>query len=161
MIAAVNEVKPHGNKYVFKFLTNNKTNNMTTKETVKAIYDAFANGNIPFILETVSENFTWQDPCDPSVVPYGGVHKGRTEFMEFFQQLGGNTDTTLWQVDDYVSEGELVIAEGKHGFQSKKTGKNVLSEWAMTWRFENGVPVAGRAYYNTSDSEKAFNQNLN
>jgi len=30
---------------------------MTTKETVKAMYDAFATGNIPFISETISEDF--------------------------------------------------------------------------------------------------------
>jgi len=132
---------------------------MTTKETVKAMYDAFATGNIPFILETVSEDFMWHDPSDPSLVPYGGLHKGRTGFMEFFQQLGGNTETTLWQVDDYVSEGETVVAEGKHGFQSKTTGKNAVSEWSMVWKFKNGVPVAGRAYYNTSATEKAFGNN--
>ena len=134
---------------------------MTTKETVKAMYDAFATGNIPFILETVSEDFTWQDPSDPSLVPFGGFHNGRAGMMDFFQQLGGNTDTTLFQVDDYTSEGEVVIAEGKHGFQSKKTGKNALLEWSMVWKFKNGIPVAGRAYYNTSASEKAFTGNLN
>ncbi|HRH61100.1 MAG TPA: nuclear transport factor 2 family protein [Chitinophagaceae bacterium] len=132
---------------------------MTTKETVKAMYDAFATGNIPFILETVSENFTWQDPCNPALVPFGGLHKGKAGFMEFFQQLGSSTDTMLWQVDNYVSEGDTVVAEGKHGFQAKTTGKSVISDWSMVWRFENGVPVEGRSYYNTADSEKAFSNN--
>src|ERR1700751_2024786 len=99
---------------------------MTNKETVKAMYDAFGTGNIPFILETVSENFTWQDPNDPSIVPFGGKHTGRAGMTEFFQQLGGNTDTTVWEVNNYVSEGETVVAEGKHGFTSKKTGKSAL-----------------------------------
>jgi ketosteroid isomerase-like protein len=50
---------------------------MTPKETLKAMYDAFATGNIPFILETISEDFTWKDPSDPSVVPFGGLRKGK------------------------------------------------------------------------------------
>ncbi len=132
---------------------------MSTTETVKALYDAFATGNIPFILENVSEDFTWQDPNDPLIVPYGGLHKGRDGFMQFFQQLGGNTDTSLWQVDDYISEGEMVVAEGKHGFQSKKTGKSALTEWTMVWKFKDGVPVAGKSYYNTAATEKVFNEN--
>jgi ketosteroid isomerase-like protein len=132
---------------------------MTTKETLKAMYEAFATGNIPFILETVSEDFTWQDPSDPAVVPFGGVHKGRAGLMDFFQKLGGSTETTLWQVDDYVNEGEMVVAEGKHGFQSKKTGKSALLEWSMVWKFKDGIPVAGRAYYNTAAAEKAFSEN--
>src|SRR5687768_9314129 len=106
---------------------------MTTKEkeTIKAVYDAFAAGNIPFILESVSENFTWQDPCVPSIVPYGGTHKGRSGFSEFFQKLGGSTETTLWEVTEYVCEGNKVVAAGRHGFKSKNTGKSVSTDWVM------------------------------
>ena|ERR1051326_7942200 len=132
---------------------------MTTKETVKALYDAFATGNIPFILENISENFTWKDPSDPSLVPFGGEHKGRNGMMNFFQKLDGSTNITLWEVNDYVSEGNRVVAQGKHGFQSRKTGKNALLEWTMVWKLENGIPVSGRAYYNTAASEKAFSEN--
>ena len=129
---------------------------MTTKETVKALYDAFAAGNIPFILESVSEDFTWQDPCDPAVVPYGGTHKGRSGFGKFFQKLGGSTETTLWEVNEYVCEGNKVVAAGRHGFQSKTAGKSVATDWAMIWTFKESTPVAGRAYYDTSAVEKVF-----
>ncbi|HEY6975216.1 MAG TPA: nuclear transport factor 2 family protein [Chitinophagaceae bacterium] len=132
---------------------------MTTKETLKALYDAFATGNIPFIIENVSEDFTWQDPSDPAVVPFGGIHKNRTGMMDFFRKLDGSTNTTVWEVDDYVSEGDMVVAEGKHGFESKKTGKSALLEWSMVWKFKNGIPVSGRAYYNTAAAEKAFSEN--
>jgi ketosteroid isomerase-like protein len=54
-----------------------ETATLTAEETVKTIYDAFANGNIPFIIDQVSENFTWQDPCDPSIVPFGGKFQGK------------------------------------------------------------------------------------
>lgn len=129
---------------------------MTTKETVKALYDAFATGNIPFILESVSEDFTWQDPCDSSVVPYGGIHKGRSGFSEFFQKLGGSTETTLWQVNDYVSGGNKVVAAGRHSITSKSAGKSATTDWVMIWTFKDNTPVAGRAYYDTSAVEKAF-----
>jgi ketosteroid isomerase-like protein len=128
----------------------------TKSETVKAIYDAFATGNIPFILESVSEDFTWHDPSNPSIVPYGGTHKGRSGFLEFFQKMGGSTDTTLFQVDGYISEGDKVVATGKHGFHPKTTGKNAVTEWTMIWTFDKDIPVAGRAYYNTSGAENAF-----
>ncbi|HEX5155547.1 MAG TPA: nuclear transport factor 2 family protein [Parafilimonas sp.] len=132
---------------------------MSPKEILKAMYDAFATGNIPFILETISEDFTWKDPCDPSVVPYGGLRQGRKGMMNFFQAIGNSTNLTAWEVTDYVSEGDTVIAEGKHGFQSKKTGKGALLDWAMVWKFKDGVPVAGQSYYNTADCENAFREN--
>lgn len=128
----------------------------STRETIASVYDAFAKGNIPFILDSVSDDFTWQDPCDASIVPYGGIHSGRDGFLSFFQNLGGSINTTTWEVDSYVSEGNKVVATGRHGFEVKKTGKKVMSYWAMVWTFRNDVPVAGRAYYNTSATEDAF-----
>ena len=131
---------------------------MTPKETLKALYEAFGTGNIPYIIDAVSEDFTWKDPSDPSLVPFGGEHKGKAGMMNFFQQIGDSTELTLWEVNNYVGDEDVVVAEGKHGFKSKKTGKNALLEWSMVWRFQNGKPVAGRAYYNTAASEKAFSE---
>src|SRR4029079_14229299 len=101
------------------------------------------------ILESVSEDFTWQDPCDPSVVPYGGIHKGRSGFGEFLQKLGGNTETTLWEVNEYVREGDKAVATGGHAIKSKTAGKSAATDWAMTWTFQKSIPVAGRAFYDT------------
>ena len=118
-----------------------------------------APGTFPYIIDAVSEDFTWKDPSDPSLVPFGGEHKGKAGMMNFFQQIGDSTELTLWEVNNYVGDEDVVVAEGKHGFRSKKTGKNALLEWSMVWRFQNGKPVAGRAYYNTAASEKAFSEN--
>ena len=133
-----------------------ETATMTAQETVKALYDAFGKGNIPFILDHVSDKITWHDPCDPSIVPFGGTHKNKQGFLEFFQQLGASTDTTLWEVNEFVSEENKVVATGRHGFRCKKTGKEAILDWAMVWHFENEVPVSGRSYYNSGDAEAAF-----
>ncbi|HLK31134.1 MAG TPA: nuclear transport factor 2 family protein [Puia sp.] len=133
-----------------------ETATMNSLDTVKAIYDAFVKGDIPFILEHVSEKFIWQDPCDPAIVPYGGKHSGKAGFLNFFQQLGGNTDTTLFEADEFISEKNKVVAIGRHEFTPKKTGKHAHTDWAMIWTFKNGELVAGRAYYNNAETEKAF-----
>ena len=61
-----------------------ETATMKALDTVKAMYDAFGKGDIPSILEHMSEHFTWQDPCDPSIVPYGGKFDGRNKMLNFF-----------------------------------------------------------------------------
>ena len=133
-----------------------ETATLTAQETLKAMYDAFGTGNIPFILDHLSEKFTWQDPCDPSIVPYGGKFEGKSEMMQFFQALGGSVDTILWEVDEYISEGDKVAAIGKHGIRCKETGKEAIANWVMVWHFENDEAVWGRSYYNSDDVEKAF-----
>lgn len=34
---------------------------MKTTQTIEAIYEAFEQGNVPFTLENVAENFMWTD----------------------------------------------------------------------------------------------------
>ncbi|MFN8352974.1 MAG: nuclear transport factor 2 family protein [Spirosomataceae bacterium] len=129
---------------------------MKTTEKIQAIYEAFGQGNVPFILENVADNFTWTDPSDPAIVPHSGTYVGRDGFLTFFQRLGGNTTTTAWEVSGYVSEGNKVVATGKHGVIVNATGKSHLNDWAMEWTFEGDKLVAGRSYYDTAGLEQAF-----
>lgn len=133
-----------------------ETATLTSLEALKALYDAFANGNIPYILDHMPEHFTWHDPSNPSIVPYGGKFKGKAGMLEFFQQLGGSTETTLWEVNEYIAEDNRIAAIGRHGITCKKTGKKAISDFVMIWHFENDEPVAGRSYYNNADTENAF-----
>ena len=131
---------------------------MTNTETIKAFYAAFAQGDIPFIIDGISDEFTWQDPSNPSIVPFGGSYKGKKGMMDFFHNIGANVNTTFFQVEDYVSENGTIVASGKHGFKVKQTGKDALLDWTMIWKFKNGVPVSGHSYYNNAASEKAFSK---
>ncbi len=133
-----------------------ETATLTAQETLKAIYDAFGTGNIPFILDHMSEKFTWEDPANPSIVPYGGKFEGKNDMMRFFQGLGESTDTTLWEVDEYISEDDKVAAIGRHGIGCKKTGKEAIMNWVMIWHFDGDLAVRGRSYYNCVGVEKAF-----
>ena len=128
----------------------------TNQQIVEGIYAAFAQGNVPFILENVAENFTWQDPNNFAIVPHGGIYSGRTEFLNFFRQLDADTATLSFDVSDYATASNLVVAIGQHSVQAKKTGKPLTFEWTMVWRFENGVPVSGRSYYDTASAEKIY-----
>lgn len=125
-------------------------------ETVNAMYSAFAKGDIPFILEHVADNFVWHEPSEPAIVPYGGTHMNTSGFLEFFQLLEVNIDTTLWEVDEYIYDDNNVVATGKHGFVCKKSNTDVLANWAMIWRFKNGELVSGKGYYDTAATENAF-----
>lgn len=128
----------------------------TNTETIAALYEAFGQGNIPFIVENVAETFTWTDPSDPAIVPYGGTHVGRDGFLYFFQQLGGQTQTTHWSVENYAADGDVVFATGQHGITVPKTGKNDLTHWAMRWQFAGGQVVAGESFYDTAGVAEAF-----
>ncbi len=129
---------------------------MSNQATIAAIYSAFEQGDVPFILATVAENFNWTDPSDRNITGQGGTWHGRTDFGEFFGQLVAHTDTTLWEVNDYTSEGNTVVTTGKHGISHKKTGKAYIVDWVMIWHFADGQLVSGRCFYDTARFEAIY-----
>ena len=128
----------------------------TARETVEALYEAFGRGDIPAILDAISDDFTWQDPNNPAIVPFGGKYEGKQAMGRFFQNLGGSVDTTLFEVTGYITEGNKVAAIGRHGFTVKSTGKKAILDWVMIWNIQHDTPVSGRSYYNAAVSEQAF-----
>ena len=128
----------------------------TNKETVEALYNAFGQGNIPFILDAVSEEFTWTDPSNPAILPQGGTHVGKSGFLRFFEKLGEKVDTTHFVVENYLAEGNTVVASGKHGVRIKTSGKEHTNHWIMIWDFEGGIPVRGRSVFDTHQYESLF-----
>ncbi len=128
----------------------------TEKETVEAIYHAFGQGNIPFILDTVTDEFTWTDPSNPTILPQGGTFVGKSGFLSFFEKLGEKIDTTHFEVDNYLAEGNTVVASGKHGVRVKTSGQEYINNWIMIWDFENGKPVKGRSAFDTIQYEALF-----
>jgi ketosteroid isomerase-like protein len=128
----------------------------TNKQTVAAIYEAFGQGNIPFILESVDENFTHFDPTDPTITSHGGQFSGKEEFLSFFQKLGGSVDTTLFEVEKIVADGDNVVATGKHCVTIKKTRKSGIIDWVMVWTFKNGTPMSIKNYYDTARIEALY-----
>ncbi|MBA4854022.1 nuclear transport factor 2 family protein [Emticicia sp. BO119] len=128
----------------------------TNKETVEAMYQAFGQGNIPFILGTVSEEFTWTDPSNPAIVPQGGTFVGKSGFLDFFEKLSEKVETTLFAVDNYLAEGNTVVASGRHGVRIKTSGQDYTTNWIMIWDFENGKPIKGRSVFDTNQYEALF-----
>lgn len=128
----------------------------TNKDLIASIYDAFAHGNVPFILDSVSDAFTWHDPCDSSKAIQGGIYHGKEGFGQFFQKLVSSTETTMWEVQSYVSEGNMVVATGKHGIKAKSTGKSWVNDWVMIWEIENGKVIRGKSYFDTARYEALF-----
>ena len=129
----------------------------TNKELLQAMYDAFSQGNIPFILDSVSDDFTWFDPAYPSIASHGGTYHGKAGLGQFFQNLVSCYDTTHFAAHDFIAEGAKVVATGVQAFILKSNGKTGEFQWAMVWEFKDGKATQGRNYYDTARYEAMYN----
>ena len=100
-------------------------------EVVQEAYDAFGRGDIPAVLERVSDDVAW---TVADVLPQGGSWRGRDEVGEFFKGLGEAYDEISIDVTDFIDGGDQVVGVGVG--QGKRGGNDV--EYGFTHVFTVG-----------------------
>jgi ketosteroid isomerase-like protein len=108
---------------------------MTPKQTVEAVFAAFGRGDIPFILGRIAPDAVWRQPA---TVPYGGDYRGPEGAGQFFSMLAETTETTMFEVDEIIEQGENVFSFGRHTGKGRATGRSATTRWAFRWKVRDG-----------------------
>ena len=123
---------------------------MTNKEIVLQCYADFGKGNIPGLLDAMSENIVWVDPGKKVGNLYKGTRKGKEEVMDFFNTLPGEVTITNFEIKALYEAGDKVFVEGFINGHSTVKKINVASDWLMVWQIENEKVVYHHLYLDTA-----------
>ena len=126
-------------------------------QVVQSAYSAFGRGDIPALLELMTDDIEWTLP-GPAVVPIAGTYKGRDALGEFFAKLGANIEFQKFEPRQFVAEGNLVLVLGSEQGIAKATGKSFSSEWVHAMTVRDGKVSTFRAYIDTAEVAAAFDQ---
>lgn len=127
----------------------------TNLEIVKETYANFLQGNIPAILDTLSDNIEWELPASAHV-SFSGVFKGKDAVLNFFKNVGNDNEFSEFAVDTYVSDGDNVVALGHLSAIAKNTGKASTNKWAHVWQIKEGKVIRHYEYADTAEIRDAF-----
>jgi len=125
-------------------------------QTIKGLYENFTKGNIPALLDGLSDNIIWVDAGAPAI-PYAGTFKGKNEVAQFFSKMNEHCEVLKFDINNIVGFEDKVVSTGVFDIKSRKTGKSAETEWAMLWNFTDGKPSHFRSYLDTAKFAKAFN----
>lgn len=122
---------------------------MSNVETVKAIYEAFGKGEIPFILSCLDENVAWEkwdgNYAQNTDVPYMRERRNPNEVMEFFGETA-KLGITSFEVASIMEGGNKIAVE--FNIEAERFGKE---EEIHLWTFsENGKIIGFRHYLDTA-----------
>lgn len=121
---------------------------------VKQMYDAFARGDVEAVLGAFDANIEW---IEAEGFPYGGTYRGPTAVLDgVFVKLG--TEWDKWQVmpDEFVADGERVVALGHYSGTYKATGSAIRAPFAHAWQLRNGKAVRFQQYTDTKVVQRAL-----
>lgn len=120
---------------------------MSNLNSVKAVYQAFAEGDIPSVLGFLSPEVDW---TEAEGFPYAGTYHGPRAVLEgVFMRLGGEWNGFAAIPDEFIDAGDTVVALGKYSGTYKATGKSFQANFAHVWRVQDGKAVRFTQYVDT------------
>ena len=115
-------------------------------------YDAFAQGDVPAVLQILSEEITWHVPGRS---PLSGDYKGHEDVVGFFatsMELSGGTLRV--DVDEILADGDRVIALTT--VSAQRNGRHWSAPEVHVWRVAGGKAVEFREFQGDQQTEDEF-----
>jgi ketosteroid isomerase-like protein len=104
---------------------------------IRNIYSAFAAGDAQTILDSVTDNAQWINH-GPASIPYAGSRAGKAQITEFFQAIANSTTGGKVLAENYVAQGDTVVATGRYQATVRNTGAEIDTPIAHFFTVRNG-----------------------
>ena len=127
----------------------------TNLEIVQEAYFNFSQGNIPAMLDAMSEGIEWELPSSAHV-NFAGKFSGKQGVLDFFNHVNSENEFNEFAVDTFVASGNHVVAIGHLSAKAKSTGKTSSNKWAHFWELKDGKIVKHYEYADTAEIRDAF-----
>jgi ketosteroid isomerase-like protein len=123
---------------------------------MKSLYDAFGKGDMQKIIDTMDDKVSWTSFGDASICSCLGPHDGKAGVTDFFKAVGDTWDFSEFAPTMFYADGDTVLVEGHYTMKSKKTGKQLSSNFAHAIVFKDGKVTSFREYLDTASMAKAL-----
>ena len=123
----------------------------------QVLYDAFAKGEIPKIIDASAPDVTWEVIGCKQDCPYAGKFTCKAGVAVFFKAVGETWDFKEFVPREFLSSGASVVVQGRYQMIQKMTGKNFQSEWVHIFTFKDGKLASFREF---TDAGSMANTNL-
>ena len=111
-------------------------------DVVQQGYEAFGRGDIPAVLELLTDDVEWTEQ-GPSVIPFAGTFRGREGIAEFFTLLDETLEFEQFEPRKFVGQGDTVVVVGYERGLVKPTGRTFEHEWAHVYTLRDGKIATG------------------
>lgn len=132
----------------------------TDVENVAKLREAYQNwndtkgGSVGHWMDLMAENVQMRSITDGTPpMPFMKKKNSKSEAAEYFTGMADDWEMVHFTVEEFIAQGDRVVALGSVAFRHKKTGKVAESPKADVFRFQDGLIVD---FYEFFDTAKAF-----
>jgi ketosteroid isomerase-like protein len=118
-------------------------------EVVKKAYEAFGKGDVPTILNLISDEVDWEFVASPSL-PYAGNRKDKKGTADFFADLARVDEIHAFEPREFIEANEHVTVLGWESATARDTKKKFESQWIHLFTVKDGKITRWRGLFNTA-----------
>jgi ketosteroid isomerase-like protein len=125
---------------------------MNPEENVRLVQNAYANfkqGDVPAVLEALTEDVEWFIPGPTEIIPFVGRRIGPGQVGEFFASLAQSQTAQEFEPREYICQGDKVVVLGNQRWTVNSTGKAYRDDWAHVFTIRDGKIARFREYHDT------------
>ncbi len=123
-------------------------------EIVRGLYVAFDRGDVPAVLQALAPDVSW---TEAEGFPYAGTYRGPDDVLKnVFMKLGTEWERFSAAPEEFVAEGDKVVALGLYSGAYKATGKKFSTPFAHVWTLREGKVVKFRQHTDTAVVQRAL-----
>ncbi len=127
---------------------------MKNVELIKSLYQAFAQGDVPTVLQSFDENIEW---TEAEGFPYGGTYRGGEAVLQnVFMKFATEWQNFKAEPNEFLDAGERIVALGNYSGIFNKSGKSMSAPFAHVWTLVNGKVTKFVQYADTLKVSEAL-----
>jgi ketosteroid isomerase-like protein len=122
-------------------------------EIVRGMYEAFATGDVPAVLQAMSDDIVWNEA---EGFPYAdrNPYLGPQAVVEgVFMRLGTEWEGWTLDIEDFVAGGDSVVAMGRYRAKYRANGRDLNAQFAHVWTLREGHAVSFQQYTDTAQAQ--------
>ncbi len=119
----------------------------TNKEIIENAYASFATGDIPAALGAMADGIVW---TEADGFPLAGAYVGPQAVLEgVFMRLGDIGDDFAVMPEQFVADGDTVVAIGNYRWKHKSSGEAAVVKMVHVWTMDSGKAAAFQQHVDT------------
>ena len=126
---------------------------MANSERIKGLYDAFAAGDVDFVLSNFAEDIQWSE-AENFIYDYGDPLVGGDAVVEgVFAKLGSEWE--YWNLEDkqfYDVGDDRVLVTGRYKAKNIASGKELDAQFAHVWQLRDTLALSFQQYTDTKQA---------
>lgn len=123
---------------------------------VRGIYEAFAAGDVPAVLDRMSPGIVWNEAEN---FPYadGNPYRGTEAILGgVFARLGSEWEGFAALPEEFLDAGDTIVVLGRYRGTCRATGRTLDAQLAHVWRVEDGRAVRFQQYTDTLQAARVM-----